>query len=158
MMALQVPYVCGPLTDLDPAIMEVTKRFYEQIGDACKTVLGVRAFVPHEHYDPIKAAHFTPAEVDKAERTQVCSRTSVLIVCPISPSWGGGIEVEMARSCGVTAVLLCERLKLENRKISRLLLGNPAVRKVIAYDSYDEAIAKLMEWIPPYHIASNEAA
>jgi hypothetical protein len=84
-----------------------------------------------------------PKEVDAAERVQVCEKTSLLVVVAIEPTWGGGIEVEMANRSGVPVLLLCPRRKLEARRISRLLLGNPAVIGVVAYDSDADALAQL---------------
>jgi len=136
-------YVCGPLTELPPGKQETTKRFYERIADLCKEVTGVRAFVPHEHYDPVKHASYTPPQVDAAERRQVCEHTSCLIVVPVAPSWGGGIEVEMAYRSGIPVILLCESEKIEQRKISRLLRGNPSVAAEIPYTTEKEALEKL---------------
>ena len=138
-------YICGPLTELDEETKEFAKRLYVGIADICEEVLGIRAFVPHEHYDPIKHKNYTPADVDKAERDQVMNKTSVLIVLPIAPSWGGGIEVEMARQEGVPVILLCERQKLKARLISRLLRGNPAVSVETSYDSEIDAYAAIKD-------------
>ncbi|HRH23899.1 MAG TPA: hypothetical protein PK295_04720, partial [Candidatus Magasanikbacteria bacterium] len=96
MLPIKVPYICGPLTELDPKDHARIKILYSQLGDVCERVLGVRAFVPHEHYDPIIHASYTPQQIDAAERTQVCENTSLLVVVAEAPSWGGGIEVEMA--------------------------------------------------------------
>ena len=136
-------YICGPLTELSPEDQQWVKEFYRQIADLCQAVVGIRGFVPHEHYDPIKHANFSPPEVDEAERCQVCECTSVLIVVAVAPSWGGGIEVEMANQSGVPVILVCEREKLRQKKISRLLRGNPAVAAVIEYDTAVEALANL---------------
>ena len=136
-------YVCGPLTELAPGIQATVKRFYERIADACQIVTGKRAFVPHEHYDPIRHAHFTPAQVDETERRQVCEKTSCLIVVPIAPSWGGGIEVEMAHRSLVPIIILCEGTKLNQGKISRLLRGNPSVVATIPYTTESQALALL---------------
>ena len=140
-------YVCGPLTELPPEIQGSVKSFYEKIADVCFEVLGVRAFVPHEHFDPIKHAQATPQDVDYAERKQVCENTSVLIVVAIAPSWGGGIEVEMAYRSKVPVVILCEKEKLDQRKISRLLRGNPGIygrgAGIISYDSQEFGLRAL---------------
>lgn len=136
-------YVCGPLTELGPGIQASVKRFYERIADVCQRVTGIRAFVPHEHYDPKRHAHFTPAQVDEAERRQVCEKTSCLIVVATSPSWGGGIEVEMAYRSGVPIILLCEGTKLNQGKISRLLRGNPGVANIIPYVTGSQALTLL---------------
>lgn len=146
-MLQKIAYVCGPLTELVAEEKIRVKTFYQRIGDACEEVIGSRAFIPHEHFDPEKHGHFKPKEVDKTERYQVCYKTSVLIVVAIAPSWGGGIEVEMANQNNVPAILLCEREKLQARKISRLLIGNPAIKTIIKYDTENEAILKLKEAI-----------
>lgn len=138
-------YICGPLTELLPEEQQQVKSFYGKLADACKEVTGVRGFVPHERYDPILHAQYTPAQVDEGERKQVCENTSLVLVVAIAPSWGGGIEVEMANRSGVPVMVLCEKQKLEQRKISRLLRGNPAVVSIISYESEGDAIEKLKE-------------
>ena len=143
-------YICCPLTELPKAEQEEAKVFYSAIGDVVEEVTGTRGFVPHEHYDPIKNADYTPQEIDAAERAQVCTRSTFLIVVPIAPSWGGGIEVEMANQNDVPVLILCERVKLETRKLSRLLRGNPAVVQIIAYDSREDALEKLRAELPKF--------
>ena len=106
-MSKKIPYVCGPLTELPSDLMESIKNFYTEIGDLFKDLIGERAFVPHEHFDPIKFAHFTPKEIDNVERDQVCNKTSVVIAVYVAPSWGSGIEVEMARQSDVPVIILC---------------------------------------------------
>ncbi len=130
----KVPYICGALTNLEVEMQEEVKALYSSLGDVCHAVLGMRAFVPHEHYDPILHSQFTPADVDEAERAQVCQKTNLLVVVGIAPSWGGGIEVEMAHVHGVPAVVFKDKCQ----KLSRLLLGNPAVEEVIEYETLDE--------------------
>ena len=132
------PYICGPLTELTPKQQSVVKDTYSALGDVTAE-FGPRAFVPHEHHDPVKHANFTPADVDKAERHQVCELTSLLIVVAIAPSWGGGIEVEMAHNHQVPVIILCQRSQLEARKVSRLLRGSPAVREVLCYEELSDA-------------------
>ncbi len=160
MAIVKCAYVCGPLTDLAPEQQGVVKSFYEAIGDLCTRITGVEAFVPHKHFDPVKHANFTPPEVDAAEREQVCNWTSILIVVPVAPSWGGGIEVEMAYQNGVPVILLCEVQQLAERKISRLLRGNPGVRDVISYYTMEDALIQLeaaLHCIVPKRAQSPEA-
>lgn len=133
-------YVCGPLTELPPDVQAKAKLFYERIADVCHSALGVRAFVPHEHYDPIKHANFSPGEVYAAERRQIKENTGVLIVvASFGPSWGGGIEVDMADEAGIPEVILCQ----EGKNISRLLRGVPAVADIIYYKNECEALSIL---------------
>lgn len=139
----KIPYVCGPLTELPVETQKSVKSFYLHIADACKQVIGRRAFVPHERYDPIKYPDFSPAEIDRVEREQVCEKTSLLIVAAITPSWGGGIEVEMACRSNVPVLILCKK----DKKISRLLRGNPAVVGIIYYSSSADAVRQLKDCI-----------
>lgn len=132
------PYICGPLTELTPEEQVLVKDTYVALADVTAE-FGPRAFVPHEHYDPVKHANYTPADVDDAERRQVCELTSLLVVVAVAPSWGGGIEVEMANTHDVPVVILCQRSQLENRKVSRLLRGNPAVQEVLCYEELGDA-------------------
>ena len=137
-------YICGPLTEVPEEMKPVVKAFYVDLADACKRALGIRAFVPHEHYDPVLHAGFSPAQVDISERRQVCENASFLVVAAsFGPTWGGGIEVEMAYQSGVPIILLCDRAKLEARKISRLLRGNPGIVRTIVYQTEEEAIGLL---------------
>ena len=96
----------------------------------------------------MRHATYTPQQVDAAEREQVCKNTSLLVVVAIVPSWGGGIEVEMANQNGVPVLIICEQEKLDARKLSRLLRGNPAVVQIIGYDSQANAIEKLRAELP----------
>lgn len=140
-------YVCGPLTELPQKRQVRVKALYSKIGDLLEELTGVRAFVPHEHYDPVAHAHFIPRDIDAAERKQVCKGTSLLIVVAIVPSWGGGIEVEMANRSGVPVIVLCDRKKLDARKISRLLRGNPAIHAILSHKSDKELFSSLRNTI-----------
>ncbi|MAF25426.1 hypothetical protein CL634_07620 [bacterium] len=148
-MVLQ-PYVCSALTELSEKEKTIFKRFLSQIGDVCEELTGVRAFVPHEHFDPDIHPHFTPTQVDEAERNQVCCNTSLLIVVAYAPSWGGGIEVEMANNHGVPGILIGAQEKFEARLVSRLLRGNPAIKEEVPYETFDHAIELLRGVIPRY--------
>ena len=132
-------YICGPLNELSSFEKIRAKGFYERIAGIYQNITGVRAFVPHEHCDPVEHATLTPSEVDTVERRQVCEMTTILVAVALAPSWGGGIEVEMANQSGVPVLILCPK----NKNISRLLRGNPAVERIISYDSEDEAITIL---------------
>ncbi len=136
-------FVCGPLTGLPEEKQSSIKLFYEKIGDVCEKAIGVKSFVPHKHYDPIKHKDYTPEQVNKAERRQVCKKTLVLVVVTVAPSWGGGIEVEMANRSDVPVILICEKERLKKRKISRLLRGNPAVKATITYENQKEVYPRL---------------
>jgi hypothetical protein len=137
-MADKSAYICGPLTELPEETRQPVKSLYSALAQVCLDVTGVRAFVPHEHFDPIAQANFTPVEVDAAERRQVCESTNLLVVVALEPTWGGGIEVEMANRNGIPVVILKPQ-----KKVSRLLLGNPAVKKIVEFSDIGEAAEAL---------------
>jgi hypothetical protein len=143
MATIKSAYICGPLTELPPEQQASARALYEAVGDVCSQILCTESFVPHQHYDPIANADATCPEVDAAEREQIYHKTSVLVVVAIGPSWGGGIEVEMANTQGVPAIILCNAKQLAARKVSRLLRGNGAVKEVIAHHSTGEMLQLL---------------
>ncbi|MCX6745751.1 MAG: hypothetical protein NTX00_01905 [Candidatus Parcubacteria bacterium] len=136
-------YVCGALTEVPSEQKESVKKFYERIADLCEKVTTTRAFVPHEHYDPVLHANWTPSQVDESERRQVCELSSCIVAAALFPSWGSGIEVEMANKSNVPVILLCQKEKLDKRLISRLLRGNPAIKSIIIYENDDSAMQQL---------------
>ncbi len=136
---MKVPYVCGPLTDLPWYRRGSARKFYQDIAGLCERVIYKRAFVPHKHFDPITQPKFTPQQVDAAERKQIKEKTSVLIVVALAPSWGGGIEVEMANRYGLPIIILQKKRK----RTSRLLRGNPAVTEIICYRNKKDALSQL---------------
>lgn len=144
---MKIPYVCGPIRELSLEERPHVLRFYEKIADVCETIARIRPFVPHQRFDPDDYVSATPQDIYRVEYDQVCNKTSLLIVVAVAPSWGGGMEVQMANTNRVPIVLLCEREKLKSQRISRLLLGSPALMEVIEYDTQDEAIDKLKAWI-----------
>lgn len=133
------PYICGPLTELDPKISDGVKAFYVKLADVCQDALQIRGFVPHEVYDPIKMADVSPKVVFHDEREIVTTKTSVLIVCTLEPTWGGGMEVAWANEYSVPIIILVPG----NKKISRLLKGGPMVFDILHYDKEEQALLLL---------------
>ena len=141
-------YICGPLTELTPAEQLSAKQLYVRLADVCQEAMGLRGFVPHEHCDPALHANLSPSEVDFIERAQICKKTKLLVVVAIAPSWGGGIEVEIANHAGVPGVLLHP----EGKRVSRLLRGNPTLaRDPIVYKTIDDAAEKFCAFLSAVH-------
>src|SRR3989475_2753113 len=122
-------YVSGALTALDDAPR--TKLFYELLAEIAEAAR-LRAYLPHRVTDPMAAANLDPRAVYEIDRGHVTSAV-VLIAYAGIPSFGVGIEVELAREHGVPVVIVVER----DRPISRLLLGNPAVVEVVKFADLD---------------------
>jgi hypothetical protein len=90
--------------------------------------VGLRAYLPHRVTGPVAAAHLEPRAVYDIDRAHVTAARVVVAYAGI-PSFGVGIEVELAREHAVPVVLVVER----DRTVSRLLLGNPAVVDVVRF-------------------------
>ncbi len=128
-VAVGEAYISGALTALDDAPR--TKLFYEVLAEIAGTT-GLRAYLPHRVSDPVAAAHLDPRAVYEIDRAHVTSAAVVIAYAGI-PSFGVGIEVELAREHSVPVIIVAER----DRPISRLLLGNPAVVEVVKFADLD---------------------
>jgi hypothetical protein len=128
-VAVGEAYISGALTALDDAPR--TRLFYEVLAEIAEAA-GLRAYLPHRVSDPVAAAHLDPRAVYEIDRAHVTSAAVVIAYAGI-PSFGVGIEVELAREHGVPVVIVAER----DRPISRLLLGNPAVVEVVKFADLD---------------------
>jgi hypothetical protein len=122
-------YVSGALTSLEDGAR--TRLFYELLAEVVETA-GLRAYLPHRVTDPVMAADLDPRAVYDIDRAHVTGSRVVVAYAGI-PSFGVGIEVELAREHGVPVILVVER----ERTVSRLLLGNPAVVEVVRFADLD---------------------
>lgn len=118
-------YVSGALTAVEDGAP--IRLFYELLAEIAGAA-GLRPYLPHRTTDPITAAHLDPRTVYDIDRAHVIS-ACVLIGYAGLPSFGVGIEVELAREHGVPVVIVAER----DRPVSRILLGNPAVVEVVRF-------------------------
>jgi len=122
-------YVSGALTSLEDGAR--TRLFYELLAEVVGAA-GLRAYLPHRVTDPETAAHLDPRAVYDIDRAHVTGSRVVVAYAGI-PSFGVGIEVELAREHGIPVILVVER----DRTVSRLLLGNPAVVEVVRFADLD---------------------
>ncbi|MDP9275873.1 MAG: hypothetical protein M3O99_09820 [Chloroflexota bacterium] len=128
-VALGEAYISGALTALDDAPR--TKLFYEILAEIAEAA-GLRAYLPHRVSDPIGASDLDARAVYEIDRAHVTVAAVVIAYAGI-PSFGVGIEVELAREHAVPVIIVAER----DRAISRLLLGNPAVVEVVKFADLD---------------------
>jgi hypothetical protein len=128
-VALGEAYISGALTALEDAPR--TKLFYELLAEIAEGA-GLRAYLPHRVTDPVASPNLDPRAVYEIDRGHVTSAVALIAYAGI-PSFGVGIEVELAREYGVPVVIVVER----DRPISRLLLGNPAVVEVVKFADLD---------------------
>ena len=128
-VAVGEAYISGALTALDDAPR--TKLFYEVLAEIAEAA-GLRSYLPHRVSDPVVAAHLDPRAVYEIDRSHVTGAAVVIAYAGI-PSFGVGIEVELAREHAVPVIIVAER----DRPISRLLLGNPAIVEVVKFADLD---------------------
>lgn len=137
MGALGEAYVSGALSALgDDAAGRI---LYELIGEILEGE-GLSTYVPHRYTDPIAAPGLTAQTVYDVDRQHV-SGAALLVAYAGVPSFGVGIEVEIAREHGVPVVLVVHR----GRAVSRMLLGNPAVVEVVRFADLDGLRRSLAE-------------
>ncbi|MBI4093111.1 MAG: XRE family transcriptional regulator [Candidatus Kerfeldbacteria bacterium] len=144
-MARTLVYVSGALSDVPEDIRGWYLQFYESIGQLVADI-GLVPYVPHLHTDPVRHRDVTPQQVDRIDRTAVTSAMLVIAVAD-NPSLGVGIEVEMAHHAAKPVVLICRRDRIAERRISRLIRGNPGVVREIVYEVQQDALIQLEEFL-----------
>lgn len=138
-------YVSGALSDVPDDIRQYYINFYESIGRMVESV-GLTPYLPHQNTDPVRHKDVTPKQVDMIDRMAVTSAMLVVAVAD-NPSHGVGIEVELAYHAAKPVVLLCHRDRIAERRISRLIRGNPGVVHEIIYVNRDDALIELEAFI-----------
>ena len=118
-------YISGALTALTDGAR--TRVFYELLAEIVSDC-GLDPYLPHRSTDPIAAPDLDPRSVYAIDRARV-ARSRLVIAYAGTPSFGVGIEVEIAREHGIPVILVAER----ERTVSRILLGSPAVVDVVRF-------------------------
>ncbi|HVR88872.1 MAG TPA: hypothetical protein VHG53_04925 [Candidatus Limnocylindria bacterium] len=122
---MPVGYISGALTAVgDGGRMRVFYELLAEIASDC----GLDPYLPHQATDPVANPDLDPRSVYEIDRGHV-SRSALVIAYAGSPSFGVGIEVEMAREQGIPVILVAER----DQVVSRILLGSPAVVDVVRF-------------------------
>lgn len=127
----------GPLTELeDPRKI---KEFYKKLAE-------VAAANGCEYYwaflrgtDPEENPEIPPSRVYQID-TYELERSDLMIAYVGEPSTGTGIEIEYARHRNIPVYLLYEK----DKKISRMLRGNPIVKGEIAFSDEEDACAQII--------------
>lgn len=127
-------YMSGALTDLTSEEFDrVTKEVYERVERVCQD-MDLMCYCPHK--SPTTPTKGIPhSKVWKTDYERVVGSGAVVAYIGI-PALGVGAEIEMARTANVPVILLCETSKQE--RLSRLILGNPAVVDILLFEKPDE--------------------
>lgn len=132
-------YISGALTALADGAR--TRVFYELLAEIVSEC-GLRPYLPHRSTDPVAAPDLDPRSVYEIDRARV-ARSGLVIAYAGTPSFGVGIEVEIAREHGIPVIVVAER----DRTVSRILLGSPAVVDVVRFTDLAVLRAQLGEAI-----------
>jgi len=127
-------YMSGALSDLSPEEYErVTAQIYDRVARVCQG-MGLKCYCPHRSKTtPTKG--LPHSKVWKIDYARVVNSGAVVAYIGI-PALGVGAEIEMARTADVPVILLCEMNRQE--RISRLILGSPAVRDIVLFNDPSE--------------------
>ncbi|MCL5986917.1 MAG: hypothetical protein M1371_10220 [Actinobacteria bacterium] len=131
-------YMSGALTGLTPDQERHVTELYDRVEKVCK-LLDIVCYLPGRSVTtPSKGIpHHKVWKIDYEKVVNSC-----LVIAYVGlPSIGVGCEIEMARTANVHVVLLCEE-ECQDR-VSRLVLGNPAVIDIVPFKNLDEMEEKL---------------
>ena len=134
-------YMSGALTGLNDDARQRQLDRYELIQRTCAAE-GYECYCPHQHSDPVRDADMAPSKVHELDSANVRDSDLVIADCT-EPSFGLGIEVQMANNNEIPILLIAQ----EGKEISRLIRGIPNIVKVgkhadILYFATDEMLAR----------------
>jgi len=131
-------YISGALTNASE------KGFYEALGEVVE-VAKYTAYIPHKHTDPDKNPDATPKEVYDTDK-KVVEESCLVILCANNPSFGTGMEAEIASAAGIPILVLAR----EDVRVSRMILGAPSVREVVRYETEHEALEVVFKFLEEF--------
>ncbi|MGH2451969.1 MAG: hypothetical protein ACRDGE_12025, partial [Candidatus Limnocylindria bacterium] len=132
-------YISGALTGLEDGAR--ARLFYELLAEIVSST-GLRPYLPHRATDPVGMPDLDPRTVYELDRAHVL-RSRIVVAYGGVPSFGVGIEVELAREHGIPVIVVAER----DRPVSRVLLGSPAVAAVVRFGDLEGLRRSLAETI-----------
>ncbi|MBT5808474.1 hypothetical protein HOI18_04350 [Candidatus Uhrbacteria bacterium] len=129
-------YIAGPITNV--VDFESQKKFYEAIGEVCES-MGCKARIPHR--DNVVNEIFDGGNCEQVYEwaTNEAHVNDVVVAEVSDPSLGTGGELVEAVYAKRPIVLLSK----VGSKVSRFVLGNPAVVYHIEYENQEDVCRKL---------------
>jgi len=111
----------------------VITQIYQRVEDVCRE-MDLDCYLPHKSQTtPTKG--MPHSKVWEIDYKRVVNSGAVVAYIGL-PALGVGAEIEMARTANVPVILLFETAKQE--ELSRLILGNPAVKHTIPFDKPED--------------------
>lgn len=129
-------FFAGPLTNLSNA--DNIKQWYRKMADVA-TKNGFDWFWAFlSGTDPVKDPDVEPDYIYEKDLKEL--ENSNLVIAYIGePSTGTGQEIEYAKEHDIPVYLVYEK----DKQVSRMVTGNPAVRGVIEFTDYEDALTQL---------------
>ncbi|GAA6622517.1 XRE family transcriptional regulator [Scytonema sp. NUACC26] len=137
-------YVSGALTNVDN--LKRCQELYEEIGLLCQK-LGLQAYIPHLHTDPINHPDISPYDVFKKDKYEI-SLSDLVIAYLGFPSVGVGMELAYAEVNKIPIIILYE----ESKQISRFPRGIPTVIAEIQFYDREDVLRKLNQVLVKWKI------
>jgi nucleoside 2-deoxyribosyltransferase len=129
-------FFAGPLTNLKNP--EATKKWYRNMaGIANKN--GFECFWAFlSGTDPVKDPGVEPDFIYEKDLREL-EKSNIMIAYVGEPSTGTGQELEYAKEHDIAIYLVYEK----DKSVSRMVEGNPAVKGVIEFTDFDDALNQL---------------
>ncbi|NQV88870.1 MAG: hypothetical protein HQ488_00915 [Parcubacteria group bacterium] len=134
--SLKSAYIAGPITNVENFSEQAA--FYVALGDTCEA-MGITARIPHRDNSMNETLSGGDPSQVYAWATGECENNDVTVAEVSVPSLGTGGELVEAHHCGKPIILMSKK----GSKVSRFVLGNPAVVYHFEYDSQEDACRKL---------------
>lgn len=152
-MSNKVPFISGSVHGLRLKRRLAVEGLYESMDESCELVLGVRAFLPHRHFNPGNFHNPTPAKVYDVIGTQLKYRTSHLIVVGEVLDGSEGALVALAAEGEIPMLFLLPGKAEVSPYIEGLVIRFAVEACFVNYSSYPDAIDKLEGWLVYSHVA-----
>lgn len=131
-------FFAGPLTDLKNP--EITKAFYQKLSEVAIQNGCTYFWAFMNGTDPVKNPEVSAHDVYMRDIAEL-EKSDIMIAYVGEPSTGTGLEIEHAYTKDIPVSILYEKEK----RISRMLLGCPAVKKKLAFDNESDALKQFTE-------------
>jgi len=130
-------YLATALTGLGESERRMLFADSDCIAKVCQNS-GILLYQPREHTDPLAHANRPAREVYLTDRDQVATSDLVVALCSL-PSFGVGMEIEIATAVGIPVVYLIKK----GSRLSRMVEGTPGKKRIIEYADSTELVEKL---------------
>lgn len=129
-------FFAGPLTDLENP--EKTKTFYKKMGVVAAECGFDYFWAFLNGTDPVKNPNVDPEYIYYKDLKEL-EESNLMIAYVGEPSPGTGQELEYAKEHDIPVYLMFEK----GRHVSRMIIGNPAVKETIEFENEEQALLKL---------------